>query len=116
MNESNDQNVSWARAFRDIGVKAISSGQFPLFCAFIIILVFLIRLPSTELTNVSNALIDRISQPSIILFILMLSVGFGYIRLLTTQFKRRINTMQEEIIKLRNQDKPQISEKDKAND
>lgn len=30
MSESTDK-FTWARAFRDIGVKSISSGQFPIF-------------------------------------------------------------------------------------
>ena len=44
----------WAKAFRDIGVKSISSGQFPIFCLFILLLIVLLRIPEQDLSNLTS--------------------------------------------------------------
>ncbi len=51
---SSNTDYSWARAFRDIGVHAINTGQFPFFCLFIIALLFLYRLPAETLSLLST--------------------------------------------------------------
>lgn len=53
VNPSDDSGYSWARAFRDIGVQAINTGQFPYFCFFIIVMLFLFRLPPETLSAIS---------------------------------------------------------------
>lgn len=76
VSSSNDSSYSWARAFRDIGVQAINTGQFPFFCMFIIALVFLFRLPPETLSTISlevlnNFKIYMLSGYSLFLFSLL---------------------------------------------
>lgn len=76
VSSSNDSGYSWARAFRDIGVQAINTGQFPFFCMFIIALVFLFRLPPETLSTISlevlsNFKIYMLSGYSLFLFALV---------------------------------------------
>ncbi|MBD8008760.1 hypothetical protein [Acinetobacter pecorum] len=59
VNPSDDSGYSWARAFRDIGIQAINTGQFPFFCMFIIAILFLFRLPPETLSTISLEVVNN---------------------------------------------------------
>lgn len=102
-NASTDSNYSWARAFRDIGVHAINSGQFPFFCMFVIALVFLYRLPDETLSTISLEVLQNFKiyiKSGYALFAITLLLTTLYIKAFTKRHKDQLakqNTIIEQL-------------------
>lgn len=114
MSEPNNNNSSseftWARAFRDIGVKSISSGQFPVFCLFILLAIILWRVPEKDISDLITQFFacQDSSKAGFYIFIFFYS-SIGY--LIFKFFRHRLDSMVKENEVLRNKLK-QISAKE----
>lgn len=74
------QKNDWARTVRDIGVKAIDSGQFVLFGVFLLIAIAFLKMPGEILGEIIKGVLKNIllySTSGYILFIVSL-VGVGF--------------------------------------
>lgn len=92
-NPSTDTDYSWARAFRDIGVNAINTGQFPFFCMFAIALLILIKMPGADISILVNDVFHNFKSYALsgyFLFALTLLLGGIYIKVLQSAHKKQI--------------------------
>ncbi len=92
-NPSTNTNFTWARAFRDIGVNAISTGQFPFFCIFVIALVILLKMPGTDISLLVNDVFKNFKSYALsgyALFVVTLLIGGVYIRVLQGAHRKQI--------------------------
>ena len=104
VNHSSDSSFSWARAFRDIGVHAINTGQFPFFCMFIIALVFLLRLPPDTLSLLSLEVLSNFKTyllSGYSLFLLTLVLVTLYVLALKKRHKEQLGKQNAIIEKLK---------------
>lgn len=60
--QDSSTKFTWARAFRDIGVHAINTGQFPFFCMFVISLVVLFRVDPLTLDTIFLGFFKNLTQ------------------------------------------------------
>lgn len=92
-NPSTNTDYSWARAFRDIGVNAINTGQFPFFCMFVIALLILIKMPGADVSILVNDVFHNFMSYALsgyFLFALTLLLGGIYIRVLQSAHRKQI--------------------------
>ncbi|MEC8124613.1 MAG: hypothetical protein VX125_12335 [Pseudomonadota bacterium] len=92
-NPSTDSNYSWARAFRDIGVNAINTGQFPFFCLFVLALLILIKMPGADVSILVNDVFHNFKSYALsgyFLFALALLLGGIYIKVLQSAHRKQI--------------------------
>ena len=92
-NPSTNTDYSWARAFRDIGVNAINTGQFPFFCMFVIALLILIKMPGADVSILVNDVFHNFKSYALsgyFLFVLTLLLGGIYIRVLQSAHRKQI--------------------------
>jgi hypothetical protein len=102
---SSDSSYSWARAFRDIGVQAINNGKFPLFCMFIITLVFLFRLPTETLSQLSMEVFQNLKEyvfSGYFLFFITLIIVALYIKAFRKRYTAQIQKQNTIIEQLKN--------------
>lgn len=71
-----DQRVTWAQALRDLGINSMMTGQFPFFCLFMLTLVVVISLPSSDVSLLIHRLVDHLIKLELIAYILWLSTVF----------------------------------------
>lgn len=105
-NPSPDTNFSWARAFRDIGVHAINTGQFPFFCLFIIVMFFLFRLPPDTLSTISLEVLHNFREYALtgyVLFIVTLACCGFYVNALKKRHTKQIDRQNKIINKLKDE-------------
>jgi len=101
---SSNTDYSWARAFRDIGVHAINTGQFPFFCLFIIALLFLYRLPAETLSILSTEILANFKNYALSgysLFVVTLLCVAIYVIALTKRHKEQLGKQNQIIEKLK---------------
>ena len=92
-NPSTNTDYSWARAFRDIGVNAINTGQFPFLCMFVIALLILIKMPGADVSILVNDVFHNFKSYALsgyFLFALTLLLGGIYIRVLQSAHRKQI--------------------------
>lgn len=93
--QDNSTKFTWARAFRDIGVHAINTGQFPFFCMFIIALVILFRVDPETLDSIVLGFFRNLKQyvwtGYFLLFITIVGVTF-YIKAVNKRHNDQISS------------------------
>lgn len=92
-NPSTNTDYTWARAFRDIGVNAINTGQFPFFCLFVIALLILIKMPGADISLLVNDIFANFKSYALsgyFLFGLALLLCGIYIKVLQSAHKKQI--------------------------
>jgi len=93
VSSSGDSSYSWARAFRDIGVQAINTGQFPFFCMFVVAILFLFRLPPETLSTISLEVVNNFKTyvfSGYGLFIITLVCVTFYVKALNKRHKEQL--------------------------
>jgi formate-dependent nitrite reductase membrane component NrfD len=53
------RRVTWAQAFRDVGIRFLSSGKFVPFLAFLLLFIAIIRAPSDKMPEIVRTLADQ---------------------------------------------------------
>jgi nitrate/nitrite transporter NarK len=56
---SRQHKVTWAHAFRDLGLRVLSSGRFAPLLAFILLFAAILKAPSDKMPDVIKTLADR---------------------------------------------------------
>lgn len=106
VNPTSDSSYSWARAFRDIGIQAINTGQFPYFCFFIIVMLFLFRLPPDTLSTLSLEVLHNFKEYALsgyALFIVTLACCGFYINALKKRHNKQIDKQDKIINQLKDE-------------
>lgn len=90
---NSEGDFTWARAFRDIGVSAINTGQFPFFCLFAIALLILLKMPGEDISTLVNEVFHNFKSYALsgyTLFAVTLLFGGIYIKILRNAHKKQI--------------------------
>ncbi|WDZ50176.1 hypothetical protein LF296_12685 [Acinetobacter vivianii] len=101
-----DNSFSWARAFRDIGVHAINTGQFPFFGLLVVVLVFLFRLPTETLSEISLEFFNNFKEYVITgysLFVITLILTWVYIKALRKRHVEQLSKQNDLISQLKDE-------------
>lgn len=87
--EKND----WARAVRDIGIKAIDSGQFLLFGFYLVVIIILIKMPSDIIGDIIKQLFSNLliyaTNGYVLFFLTLIACGL-YVKALSKRHKKQI--------------------------
>ena len=97
------QKVTWAQAFRDIIVTAMSTGQFPVFAMFFVIVFILNKMPDKDVSILAKTILLHLKHGEGLAygFLMFLSYyGFRYTKYIRTSFKKENQKLKDENIKL----------------
>lgn len=92
--QDNTAKFTWARAFRDIAINAMNTGQFPFFCMFIIALIILFRVDPQTLDSILLDVFNNIKEYVITGYVLLLFTIVGvtiYIKALNKRHNKQVN-------------------------
>ena len=123
MDSESKPKVTWAEAFRDLGLRMIDKGQWAAFIAGIIIFTFVVRVDSDELLSQARELFSWTTLPWV-LFLLSIIGWYVHVRFVDNTTKgenqrlgiekanlqERLTAMQEELESIQ-QDSPVKPEK-----
>lgn len=88
-----NSNFTWARAFRDIGVNAINTGQFPFFCIFIVVILVLLKMPGGDVSKLIFNVFANFREFAVsgyVLFAIALIICSVYIKILRNAHKKQV--------------------------
>ena len=95
---------TWAQAFRDIVVTAMSTGQFPVFAMFFIIVFIIYKLPEKDVSVLARSILVGLKQGEGSAYGLLLFLsyfGYVYFRRVRSSFKAELENLAQENTDLR---------------
>jgi hypothetical protein len=101
--DSSYQKVTWAQAFRDIIVTAMSTGQFPVFAMFFVIVFILNKIPDKDVFTLAKTVLLHLKQGEGLAygFLMFLSYyGFRYTKAIRASFQKENQKLKDENMKL----------------
>lgn len=95
--------VTWAHATRDVLNRAMSTGQLLPLCVFIILIMFVWRLPAQDLSTVIHEIVQGLENGSLIGWlcsIVLIILWAGHARLMRRSFSEEAERIGTEKTKL----------------
>lgn len=101
-----NNDIGWAKAFRDIVVTSMNKGQFPILCIFIPIFIILWRLPEKDLSDIVLKMVDYFAKGELVSYVLLLAVLIGWFvqaKTARTYHTEEMNRVAQEKSRLQNE-------------
>lgn len=95
--------IGFWHMLRDVLVASLNKGQFPLACLFVVVLVFVIRMPPTDLSKLAWRLLDDLESAKLLgyaLFVITLVGAFIHARFLRKMASGEMGRVAQERNKL----------------
>ncbi|HCK1206680.1 TPA: hypothetical protein NY155_003775 [Escherichia coli] len=74
----NQVKVTWAQAWRDVMIRAMSNGQLIPITISIILMIAAWRLPKTDLSNLAFSIVDGVKEHSLVGWAISVIVGLAW--------------------------------------